>query len=98
MRLLKRGFVLVLVFSSLTATAFLWSGTTSTAQNRTAVTTLKCLRCKADMERGYLVDNRGSLIGWAAGKASGWNASPSEKWPLITYHCTKCGYLESYAK
>ena len=66
-----------------------------------------CIRCKGDMEEGFLLDYSDGLHyagRWVKGSAekSEWVANtvkiPKETKEIVTYRCTGCGYLESYAK
>lgn len=66
--------------------------------------TLKCLRCHADMETGFVADRWEygfTEQRWSPGKPTkGWAGIKMKKKPLIpvrTLRCPKCGYLESYA-
>ncbi len=68
---------------------------------------LNCLRCKANMEQGFLLDrgHSGKYSGeWVPGAAqqSDWNPEtvkePQETKKIVAYRCTACGYLEFYAK
>ena len=67
---------------------------------------LNCLRCKADMEKGFLLDQSGGgnyVAMWAKGTPdeSFWMPGtikiPESTVKIATYRCTACGYLESYA-
>ena len=72
---------------------------------------LSCLRCQGAMETGFMVDNTygARLVGsWMAGEpefASFFGrvvnalAKMKDRTPIntVTYRCTACGYLESYA-
>lgn len=65
-----------------------------------------CLRCSGKMEQGFLVDYKDTITygrgAWAKGpkKKSFWEGFGEPKNPreIVTYRCTACGYLESYAK
>jgi hypothetical protein len=67
-----------------------------------------CPKCKARMEEGFIVDY---AYGWAKRVQSKWvGGAPVYSWWLglnlrrkraiyvVTYRCTTCGFLESYAK
>jgi hypothetical protein len=66
---------------------------------------LECLRCRALMERGYLLDrghgNAAEVAKWIEGE-------PDRRWygirtkghdtiDLQSYRCPKCGYVELHA-
>lgn len=66
-----------------------------------------CLRCQARMEMGFVLDRSDATqysAVWVKGPAekSMWagvkDTSGKEKREIVTYRCTGCGYLESYAK
>ena len=67
--------------------------------------TLECIRCHAQMERGYVADlgeygYRQQI--WYPGEpvksfATGLKMKRDQVVPVTTLHCPKCGYLESYA-
>ena len=67
---------------------------------------LTCPKCSGGMEEGFLADNTygGFLPGqWVQGepKKSFWGGITVRgkvKIQIATYRCTRCGYLESYAK
>jgi hypothetical protein len=74
---------------------------------------LSCLRCQGVMETGFTVDtstNGGRLVGsWMAGEPE-YSTFFGKVLPVlakmkgraaihtVTYRCTRCGYLESYAR
>lgn len=67
---------------------------------------VKCIRCQARMECGYLPDGGDTNLlfrhWWAAGtyKLDCWKhpkVSRDQLVPVTTYRCPNCGYLESYA-
>jgi len=68
--------------------------------------TLNCLRCKGQMQKGFVVENRiYRFHSWTPGQPqiSSWFGSEiakaaKESLRIMTYRCTECGYLESYAK
>lgn len=72
---------------------------------------VSCLKCKAAMEEGFVLDrghfNSTNLATWVAGE---W-VTPTvtetlfrdplrdkRQRPITSYRCTSCGYLKSYAK
>jgi hypothetical protein len=66
-----------------------------------------CPKCNRAMERGYVADTGyGQILqtSWTAGipvprKFVGgvkWRAQDAR--PIVTYRCTGCGFLESYAE
>lgn len=67
---------------------------------------LRCLKCAADMKQGYVLEigdgNVGSASTWIAGPPeksffSGVKVAGSDQYPIETFRCVRCGYLESYA-
>ena len=66
---------------------------------------LKCSKCGAEMEEGFVADegyNKRYVAHWVAGKPQfgffgGAKTWGKEQRPVRTFCCTKCGYLESYA-
>lgn len=62
-----------------------------------------CAKCDGEMEVGYIPDYRPSIKPsfWVKGlpKKSFWTGivEPDRLTPIITFRCTNCGYLESYA-
>ena len=67
---------------------------------------LECGKCGRDMEPGYLLDYTHGATAqstWVEGPPvrSIWtwmNLKGREKLKVTTWRCTKCGYLESYAR
>lgn len=66
---------------------------------------VKCSKCSAQMQEGLVVDlNYAGILPsmWVEGSAA--SSAPQSmmdgkrKVKTITYRCTKCGYLDSYAK
>ena len=63
---------------------------------------MKCLKCEGEMEKGVMADYAGDVgernedPEWGSG--TNWLGMLKEKKKVVTYRCTKCGYLESYAK
>jgi hypothetical protein len=67
---------------------------------------LKCVRCQGRMEIGVVVDRAHSGMPtretWVQGipKWSRWMGLTIKglpKFPVVSYRCEKCGYLDSYA-
>ncbi len=66
----------------------------------------ECPKCEAEMERGYLLDEGNSgrhrPARWEAGLPTtrmNWFGGLNKAGKTITaYRCTKCGYLELYAR
>lgn len=72
---------------------------------------LNCLRCQGYMEEGFLLD-RSHINAQGIHYAGEWVQGPARKSPwfkgsvtvpavtreIVTYRCTACGYLESYAE
>ena len=66
---------------------------------------LKCLKCTADMKQGYVLeitDGSMSATKWIAGPPEksfffGTNIADREQYPIESFRCVRCGYLESYA-
>jgi len=67
---------------------------------------MNCLRCKGDMEQGFLLDHshNSNFAGkWVKGSPERSTLSdaavktPVHTKEIVTYRCTACGYLESYA-
>ena len=65
-----------------------------------------CPKCRSNMEEGFVKDEAHGVV-----HASKWVAGPPEKsfWTgtktrgkkqveILTYRCSNCGYLESYAR
>ncbi len=67
---------------------------------------IKCLRCQGQMEEGLLIESRmlaPMRLFWLQGKPQKtWignvKTDPSKMVSTISYRCTICGYLESYAE
>ncbi len=67
---------------------------------------LVCSRCGSSMEEGVLTDAAGSATyqsTWMSGhpESTFWlalNLEGKAVYPVVTYRCTRCGYLESYAR
>jgi hypothetical protein len=65
-----------------------------------------CPKCRATMERGFLVDNSYGAVAepqWAEGPVeksfwTGVKMHGRERRRVETYRCQSCGYLESYAR
>lgn len=63
-----------------------------------------CVKCKADMELGFIVDHDDRLVQmrWVRGepKKSAWSGLSIENdqmYKTVTYRCVKCGFLEHYS-
>lgn len=66
----------------------------------------ECIRCRGSMEPGFVLD-RGhhSTAGtqdWVEGEPersfwTGVKTKGKEKFPVRTFRCARCGYLEAYA-
>ena len=76
-------------------------------KGKTMPNELKCLKCTADMKRGYVLEygdgNVGSASKWIAGPPEksflfGVNVKDREQYPIESFRCVRCGYLESYAR
>jgi len=69
-------------------------------------TPTKCPKCDGEMQEGFILDwtEGGRLASsWVAGKpeASFWMGTKidgKEQHHIQSFRCTKCGYLESYAR
>lgn len=65
-----------------------------------------CPKCQSGMETGFVFEQRSTDVQtrpeWGKGEPEvSWWAGvklPSERHPVLTYRCGRCGYLESYAK
>ncbi len=65
----------------------------------------QCSRCNADMEEGFLLEKADSLLSsetWVSGKPvksylSGLNLKGKVVYDVVTFRCSACGYLDSYA-
>lgn len=67
----------------------------------------KCPKCNDKMEKGITVDGYGDVGNfpqestWAKRRTTVlgiFAGSPEGERKIVTYRCTTCGYLESYAK
>lgn len=67
---------------------------------------LECLRCKSQMEAGFVVDhghaNATQEQEWVEGAVvksfwRGIHTKGRDTHKVVTYRCPRCGYLESYA-
>ena len=67
---------------------------------------IKCPKCKAAMEEGFILDlghyNTKTVSQWVEGEPersiwTGIKTKDREKFKITTYRCAGCGYLESYA-
>ena len=66
----------------------------------------RCPKCQRTMEKGYVAElTYGSILqsAWTPGEPIPRRFGGGIKWnrkdniPIITFRCTSCGYLESYA-
>jgi len=66
----------------------------------------ECLRCRGPMEPGFVLDrghhNNKDTQKWVEGdpERSFWQGVKTkgrEQFPVRTFRCDRCGYLESYA-
>lgn len=66
----------------------------------------RCSKCNSDMEEGFLLEKGdGALLSsetWVAGKPvksllSGLSLKGKMVYDVVTFRCSVCGYLESYA-
>lgn len=70
-----------------------------------SLATPTCAKCDGEMEEGFVLDNThgGRLQSeWVEGppERSVWvgiKVKGKEHFPIATYRCRRCGYLESYA-
>jgi hypothetical protein len=67
---------------------------------------LSCYRCQGTTTRGMLVEQRdlhqvrwvsGTARGGMAGRFIGEGSGDRERYRVVTYRCTRCGALESFA-
>jgi hypothetical protein len=67
----------------------------------------ECPRCRGSMQEGFTVDrghgDRRRIPAWTAGPPEkswflGIRTKGRESYPVTTYRCSRCGYLESYAR
>jgi hypothetical protein len=68
--------------------------------------TTQCTKCQGELEGGFMLDHNDVSAHqalWASGAptrtvASDTGPSKTERMlPVVTFRCTKCGYLESFA-
>lgn len=66
----------------------------------------ECLRCRGPMEPGFLLDrghhHQAGTQEWVGGEPersfwTGIKMKGKEKYPVRTFRCKRCGYLEAYA-
>lgn len=71
------------------------------------VKNLKCLRCGNAMEPGFVMDRAHysvpTVASWVEGAPersiwSGLKTQGRDTFPVISYRCEQCGYLEAYAR
>jgi predicted nucleic-acid-binding Zn-ribbon protein len=66
----------------------------------------KCSKCRSEMEEGFIADvTYGGVVTskWIEGEPekSFWTGTKTKgkrQVEILTFRCTNCGYLESYAK
>ena len=67
---------------------------------------LRCPKCQRPMEKGYVAElTYGAVLqsAWTLGEPVPRRFVGGIKWerngnvPIVTFRCTSCGYLESYA-
>src|SRR4051812_44116186 len=76
------------------------------AIKRTEVSELKCPKCGGRMEEGYVPDYAYGMVlrpSWFPGapEISRWYGLKTKgrpSFPILTFSCVGCGYLESYAR
>ena len=64
-----------------------------------------CVKCGGEMEEGFVLDNTSRArmqSEWVEGapERSRWmgvRLKGKEQLPILTFRCSQCGYLESYA-
>jgi len=67
---------------------------------------LQCPKCGRPMDAGYVLDvTHGAMAqsSWVEGEPersfwTGLKVKGHQRLPVLTYRCTGCGYLESYAR
>jgi len=59
---------------------------------------MKCPKCSGEMEEGMVKCRSGYTGKEEWGKEIGWMGLMKNGKPVVTHRCSKCGYLESYAK
>jgi len=66
---------------------------------------LKCPKCSGDMREGWIAEiGRGTMPSqWVEGQPepslwTGTKISADKTFAIVTYGCSVCGYLESYAR
>jgi ssDNA-binding Zn-finger/Zn-ribbon topoisomerase 1 len=67
---------------------------------------IRCPKCNKAMAEGFIMDrghyNTGTVGQWVEGEPessiwTGIKTKDRENFPVTTYRCARCGYLESYA-
>ena len=67
----------------------------------------KCPKCEGTMEEGFIADRRSRLLSdasqWVEGAPEGFlflgvKTGGRDKHRVAAYRCTRCGYLEQYAR
>ncbi len=68
------------------------------------MSTPECPKCRSTMEGGFIKDQGSGTVQseWVEGapETSFWTGIKTrgkEQFPVATYRCSSCGYLESYA-
>jgi predicted nucleic-acid-binding Zn-ribbon protein len=70
------------------------------------VTTTDCPKCRSRMEEGFIQDTTDHQVKtsrWIEGKPessffSGVKTKGKRNFEVVTYRCSRCGYLEEYAR
>ncbi len=66
-----------------------------------------CPKCSQPMQEGFILDaahlNVGQVSRWVSGPPAvsfffGINISQRDQYPIQSYRCSACGYLENYAR
>ena len=80
---------------------------TGATQRLSLSTVPSCPKCGDPMERGFIPDeyrDHNEVTVWVQGlpersPETGWVVlSGTRMWQVVTYRCTGCGYLESFAR
>ncbi|MBS0448897.1 MAG: hypothetical protein JSR59_23480 [Proteobacteria bacterium] len=73
----------------------------------TTDTPTACAKCGGTLEEGFILDaaalNVGQVSRWVAGPPAvsfffGINTSGRDQYPIRSYRCADCGFLENYAR
>jgi predicted nucleic-acid-binding Zn-ribbon protein len=70
------------------------------------MSSFECPKCRQKMEEGFIKDEGHGIVHpskWVEGPAenSFWTGTKTrgkKQAPVVTYRCSACGYLESYAR